>query len=188
MMRSRTLLLILMTILGLLLALGLQGCLFGGGGGEEGGDSGEAADTGEAPGEGEGEAGAPPPGEGMGGPPPGEGAEGMPTPPGGETDGEDAGMPSPAGAAGAGGGANASGLVEEGMDAKRAGNYQVALEKFEAAVAADPSSVDAHWGLAWVAAELGNTDQAVTEFQKVIDLGASQDRAQEAQDALDRLQ
>jgi len=188
-MRPRTLILILVSILGLLLAMGLQGCLFGGG--DEGG---EAADTGEG-GEGAemgppedmgppGEMGAPeemgPPGE-MGEPgamegPPGEGA-GAPMPP------AEAGAPEAAAPAGA----DVSALVEEGMAAKHTGNYTLAQQKFEQAVAANPNSLDAHWGLAWIYAEKEMTEQAKMEFQKVIDLGATGEKLSGAQDALQRL-
>jgi len=187
-MRQRNLLLIVIAILGLLAVMGLQGCgLFGGGGGDE-----EAAGT-------EGAEGMPeegmPPDEGMGGPPPGEmgGAppEGAP--------GEEAGMPpmdeEPGeGPAPATGGADAGALVAEGMATKHQGNYVTARQKFEAAVAASPDNADAHWGLAWIYAEMADAGdasmkaKAIEEFQTFLQLGGTQEQVAEAEAALERLQ
>ncbi len=187
-MRPRTLMLVLMSILGLLVALGLQGCLFGGGGGDESAEGGgPPPEAGPMP------EGGPPP-EGM----PGEMAEpmppgemGEPTPPGAEMGGPpgEPGMEMPGAEMGAPApGADASALVSEGTQAKRVGNYTEARSKFEAAVAADPSNLDAHWGLAWICAEIGDTAKAVEEFNTVLQLGATGDMAAEAEAALDRLQ
>lgn len=194
-MRTRTALLMLMGMVALLLMLGLQGCLFGGGGGEE---------SAEAPPTGGGEA-APPPGE-MGGPPP-EGEMGAP-PPEGEMGGPPAegemggpppeaemGAPAEGGEMGAAGGGDAAALAREGMTLKHQGNYTAAKQKFEAAIAADPNNLTAHNGLAWVLAEMADATgdealktQAIAEFEKVIELGASGSMASEARAALQRLQ
>lgn len=187
-MKPRTFVLILLTSLGLLTALGLQGCLFGGGkraaesagGPEAAGPPAGEMPPGEMPGE------MPPGGEMAGAAPP---AEGMPgeVPPGEEMPGEMGATPAPAA------GGDASALVEEGMRAKHAGNYAEARAKFEAAVAADASNLQAHWGLAWVYAELADAgaadlkDKAIAEFNTVLELGASGEMAEEAQAALKRL-
>lgn len=160
-MKPRTLLLILMTILGMLLALGLQGCLFGGS------DEDEAADA-----QFDEEMGEPSPEMGMG----------MPMDDDMMMDDPDMAGDMPAAPAG-----GADALVAEGMEAKHDGNYVLATEKFEAAVAADPSDVDAQWGLAWVYAESGRPGEAIAAFEAVIELGASADRIQEAEAAIGRL-
>jgi len=180
-MRPRTLMLILMSILGLLLALGLQGCLFGGGGDESAEGGGEMPEGGPPPEGMPGEMGEPmPPGE-MGEPmPPGAEMGGPPGEPGMEMPGEGAG-PAP-------GGGDASALVSEGMQAKRVGNYTEARARFEAAVAADPSNLQAQWGLAWICAEMGDKAKAIDAFNAVLKLGATGDMASEAEAALDRLQ
>ncbi len=150
-----------MTIIGLLVAVGIQGC------GDNGEDELDNDEIGEDVGEidFEDDMEMPPPDEMA--PPPDD----MPAP--------DVMMPD---------GADAASLVADGMQAKHAGDYQRALESFEAAVAADPSNVDAHWGLAWVSAESGRTERAVEAFETVIQLGASPDKVQEAEAALQRLQ
>ena len=195
-MRQRSLLLIGIAILGMLVVLGLQGCLFGGGGGDEAADSGgEAAE------------GAPDGAEGM----PAEGAEGMPAEPGepgemppeggmggpppGDMGGAPGEMPmegTPPAEAGAGG--DAGTLVAQGMAAKHDGDYVTARAQFEAAIAAAPDNVDAHYGLAWVLAEMAASgqpnlkSQAIAEFQKVLELGGTDDQIEKATKALDRLQ
>lgn len=185
-MRPRTALLVLMGMVALLLMLGLQGCLFGGGGGGE--ESAEAPPM-------EGGEAAPPPGE-MGAPPPGEAG----APPPGEMgappmEGEPAAMPMEGGEMAAGGGGDAGALAQEGLALKHQGNYAEAKAKFEAAIAADPNNLVAHNGLAWILAEMASTHgdtaaktQAIAEFNKVIELGASGAMASEAQAALQRLQ
>ncbi len=91
-------------------------------------------------------------------------------------------------------GGDASAMVSEAMQLKHAGNYAEARSRFEAAVAADPSNLDAHWGLAWIYAEMADAgaadlkDKAVTEFNQVLQLGATGDMAAEANAALQRLQ
>jgi len=194
-MRPWTLVVTLLAVLGLLLTLGLQGCLFGGGGGDEAAE-GEAPPPEGGPGEmPPGEMGAAPPGEGPppempgGEMPPGEGPPaGMPPGemPGGEAPGMMGGEPAAGG--------DAAAMVSEAMQAKHAGNYAEARTRFEAAVAADPSSLDAHWGLAWIYAEMYDAgaadmkDRAIAEFNQVLQLGATGDMADEANAALARLQ
>ena len=148
------------------------------------GEMGEAPPPGEMPG------GEMPPGEMPGGEmPPGEMPPGeMPggEMPGGEMPGMMGGEP--------GGGGDASAMVSEAMRAKHAGNYAEARTTLEAAAAADPSSLDAHWGLAWIYAEMYDAgaadmkDRAIAEFNQVLTLGATGDMADEANAALQRLQ
>ncbi|MEA3400565.1 MAG: tetratricopeptide repeat protein [Armatimonadota bacterium] len=198
-MRPRTSLLIVLTVLGMLLAFGLQGCLFGGGGEEAAEEGGEAAGPpgGEAPGGMPGEMGGAP-GEMAG--PPGEAGPAGGGPPAGPEGGMEPGMPGEAAGPGMGMGAmpgeeaepavggDAAALVKEGMNLKHQGRYTAARDKFEAAIAADASNVDAHWGLAWILAEMGETDKAIEQFETVKELGASPERIAEANKALDRLQ
>lgn len=197
-MRPRAVLLVLMGVVALLLMLGLQGCLFGGGGGGEESagappaEGGEAAPPGEMGGPPPGGEGAPPPGE-MGAPPPGDAGAPPPGEMGGPPPGEP-GAPPPGGAPAAGGG-DAAAMAREALNLKHAGNYAEAKTKFEAAIAADANNVDAHYGLAWILAEMAGTHgdaaaktQAIAEFNKVIELGASGAMASEAQAALGRLQ
>ena len=128
--------------------------------------------------------GGPPAGEagpmhGAGGPMPG----GMPGA-GGPMPG--AGGPMP-GAAAPTMGADADSLVDEGMAAKAAGDYDRAESKLRDAIAADITNEDAHWGLAWILAGLRQTDEAISEFQEVIELTIDEERRSEAQAAISRL-
>lgn len=186
MMRQRNLLLVVVTVLGLVVTLGLQGCLFGGGG-DEGAVEGEGAEG--APAEGAeaapGEVGEMPGEGGMGGPPPGMEGEGAPA--------EATDAPVAEGTAAAGGG-DAEAMVDEAMAAKHDGDYVTARQQFEAAVAADDSNAEAHWGLAWIYAEMadaGNADmkpKAIEQFHKFLEIGGTADQVAEAEDALERLQ
>jgi hypothetical protein len=191
-MRRRNLLLIVVTIMGLVVALGLHGCgLLGGDDEAAEGEAAEGAAEGPAM---EGEAG---PGEapsGEAGEMPGEGGMGGAPPPG--MDGapaEDTAAPTAAAPADAGGG-NAEALVDEGMAAKHAGDYVTAREKFEAAIAADPDNGHAHWGLAWIYAEMAASGQpsmepqAIEQFQKFLEIGGTAEQVAEAEDALERMQ
>lgn len=160
-MKPQRYILMVLAILAVLVVLALQGCLFGGAGEEEGGEEGgEAPEAGMAEGLAEG-----PPGEGM--------------PAAGE--GEGLGPPTE------GAGTDAASLVAAGMKAKHAGDLDTALQKFEAVVAADPNSIDAHWGLAWVYAQKKMTEKAITEFNKVKTLGADEQKVAEANKAIARL-
>lgn len=186
-MMRRNLLLIVITILGLIVTLGLQGC------GDDEVAEGETPEGGEPAMEGEtpaepGMEGEMPGEPGMGGPPPDDGAPaepGMGGPP--PADG------APAEGAAAPGGADASQLVAEGMAAKHDGDYVTAREKFEAAVAASPDSGEAHWGLAWIYAEMADAgdeamvDRAINEFETFLEIGGTQEQTAEATAALDRL-
>jgi len=167
-MKPQAYILTVLAILAVLALLLIQGCLFGGGGGEEGGETGAPAE-----GTGEGMAGAPE-GEGM---PEGAPAEGLPEGGGGE------GLGAPT----EGAGTDVASLVAAGTKAKHAGDLDTALQKFEAAVGADPNSIDAHWGLAWIYAQKKMKEKAITEFNRVKTLGADEEKAAEADEAIARL-
>jgi len=76
---------------------------------------------------------------------------------------------------------------EQGRRLKAQGRYKEAAEELQAATAADPNYVEAHWVLGWVLIELKDTDGAAKAFRKVIELAPGTDRAKEAQKALERL-
>jgi hypothetical protein len=179
-MKKQSYLTMVLVVLGVLALLAVQGCLFGGRGGEEEGGT-EPAETGAEPGAPpEAEAGAEAPGEAM---PPGAetgpeaGEAGAPMPPGFGPE-ETAPAP-PAG--------DAASLVAAAMKAKHGGDIPTAQRHYEAAVAADPNNVDAHWGLAWIYSQKGMKEKAITEFNKVKSLGASADKVAEADAAIARL-
>jgi tetratricopeptide (TPR) repeat protein len=192
-MMRRNLLLIVIVILGLIVTLGLQGCgLLGGGDDAAEGEAAEGEAAAGAEAEGPGAEGMPaqgpeagPAGPGMGGPgPEGAAPEGM----GGPAPG------APAQGTADVGGPDASKLVAEGMAAKRDGDYVTARKRFEAAVEANPDSAEAHWGLAWIYAEMADAgneameDRAIEEFETFLELGGTQEQVQKATNALDRLQ
>ncbi len=170
-MRPQKSLLILIVVLAMIAVFGLQGCgLFGGGG--------DDADGGEA-------------GEGGPGMEPGMGPGGPGMEPGGaapeEPTDDEVGMDTSSGGTDVATAADATALVAQGMEAKNAGNLELASRKFQAAIVANPREVDAHWGLAWVAADMGDTEKAIRHFEMVKKLGASADRIAEADAALERL-
>ncbi len=78
-------------------------------------------------------------------------------------------------------------LCEQGLALKRAGDLERAVAAFEQALALDPNSVQAHWGLAWVLAARGRREEAVREFRLVVDLSPDDDLVAEATAALRRL-
>ncbi len=120
------------------------------------------------------------------------GGGGGPPMPGEARPGPEAGPPMPGGP-GAGAGppmpmmSGAADLVEEGMAEKRAGRFERAVLKFEAALLEDLDNEDAHWGLAWTLADQGKKSQAVAEFEKLLDLTQDPDRVSEAEAAIGRL-
>ena len=135
----------------------------------------------------------------VGGPPGlAPGAPGAGGPPGMPAAGGPPGMPGMPGMPGAaapgmiGGeaavGADAATLVEEAMEAKEAGKSDEAESKFRDALAADLTNEDAHWGLAWVLAQKGETQKAIVEFEEVLGLTIDPERRSEAQQAIDRLE
>ena len=173
-MKPQRYILMVLAILAVLVVLALQGCLFGGGA-EEGGQEG-GGQVGETPEAGAGQQGMM------------EGPEGAGTPQAAPAEGamqgaEGEGPGAPAGGAGA----DVASLVAAGMKAKHAGDLDTAAQKFEAAAAANPTSIDAHWGLAWVYAQKKMTEKAITQFNKVKSLGADEQKVAEADKAIARL-
>jgi len=90
-----------------------------------------------------------------------------------------AGPPSPA--------EDVTSLCEQGLALKRAGDPERATAAFEQALALDPDSVKAHWGLAWVLAARGRREEAIREFRLVVHLSPDDDLVAEAAAALRRL-
>ncbi len=78
-------------------------------------------------------------------------------------------------------------LVAEGMAAKRVGKLDEAASKLQQAVARDPNSVDAHWGLAWVLASQEKNQKAIAQFEQVLELTDDQEKVREAKAAIERL-
>jgi len=176
-------LLLALSILALIVAT-VGGCLFGGGADEQ-------AEGGEMPG---GEMLGPP---GEMGPPGGEmpGPPGDMGPPGGEMPGPPGDMGPPGemapppdmpgaepGPPAAGGGSAAKAL-----QLKQQGNYDAAAAEYRKVIAADSEDADAHWGLAWILAEQGKTDEAKGEFETFLGLSDDQAKMKKAEAALQRL-
>lgn len=78
-------------------------------------------------------------------------------------------------------------LLREALEAKRKGDLELAFTKYVAVLLKEPSSVDAHWGLAWVLASKGEKEAAIEHFEKVVELSPDPQRKKEAQAALGRL-
>lgn len=157
------------TVLTVLLLIALVATLVVVGGcGKKQADTGTSAQGAAAPGAGA--AGGPPPGMGgpAGGPPPGMGG--------------------PPGIGGAPSGGDAAALVDEGMAAKDAGDVDEAAAAFQEAIAADPSNEEAHWGLAWVLAQQKKNDEAIEEFEMVLEMTADPEHQSEAEAAIERLE
>jgi len=132
--------------------------------------------------------GAGPGGGPMAGPGGGSGGGPMGGPGGAPMGGPGAGPGMATPEAGEEAGMDAGALVEEGMAAKAAGDYDTAIAKLVEASAAEPMNEDACWGLAWLYAEKGRTDEAVEMFNKVLEMTQDPTRQSEAQAALERLQ
>jgi hypothetical protein len=165
-MMRRSYILTVLAIFALLITVSLQGCLFGGGGGDEASGGGEAGD-GAAPAD----AG----GEMMGG-----GAEGGAPAADGEMDmgmgGEEmGGVP-----------AAASGAAAAALNVKHSDDWSGAAAQCEAALAANPDDAEAHRVLAWI---LADTDAAgaIEHFNAYLASGAEGSDADEAKAAIERL-
>ncbi|MGQ9732427.1 MAG: tetratricopeptide repeat protein [Candidatus Zipacnadales bacterium] len=78
-------------------------------------------------------------------------------------------------------------LLTEALAAKRAGNLELAFTKYMAVLQAEPNSVEAHWGLAWVLATKNEKEAAIEHFQKVVELSHNPQQVKEAKAALIRL-
>ena len=182
-MMRRSYVLMVLAIFALLITVSLQGCLFGGGGGDEASGGGEAGDGaapadagGEMMGGGEMPGGGAPGGEMMGG-----GAEGGAPAADGEMDmgmgGEEmGGVP-----------AAASGAAAAALNVKHSDDWSGAAAQCEAALAANPDDAEAHRVLAWI---LADTDAAgaIEHFNAYLASGAEGSDADEAKAAIERLQ
>ena len=60
--------------------------------------------------------------------------------------------------------------IAAGYEALRAGDLPAARRSYAAALAADPSNIDAHLGFATIEARLGNTPAAASHYRRVLDL------------------
>ena len=78
-------------------------------------------------------------------------------------------------------------LLKEALQAKRQGDLELAFTKYIAVLLANPGSVEAHWGLAWVLAAKGEKEAASEHFAQVIALSGDPVRVKEAKAALARL-
>ncbi len=188
-MKSRTLLFVI-AILALTTAL-MSGCLFGGGA-DDGGEEAAPGEEGmppEGPGEG-------PPGEMA--PPPEPGGEGDFAPPGGPPGEAPAGPESlgpPEGGPGGPPAGPGGGSVDDAMDMKHDGNYEGAADELNRVLASDPNNAEAHWALAWILAEQGQTnndatkiEQAKQHFNQFINMSSDQSKISEAEAAIARLE
>jgi len=61
-------------------------------------------------------------------------------------------------------------LVQQGIEDKNAGRLDDAEMKLRAAVLEEPNNEDAHWALAWTLAQAKKKAEAITEFNKVLEL------------------
>jgi tetratricopeptide (TPR) repeat protein len=68
---------------------------------------------------------------------------------------------------------NVEQLVNEGWDQFKSGNYQLALEKFEEAIAIDNNYAEAYNGAGWSSARLTNLSDAVAYFNQSISKNSS---------------
>ena len=184
-MRSRSYVLTVLAVLALLVALGMQGCLFGGGGEEAGGET-PSGEEGTPAG---GEEGAPA-GETMGGgeapAPEGEGA------PPSEMMGGDAGAPPegggemPMGGEAPMGEAAGGGATDEALQTKRAGDWDAAQQQLEQILAANPNDAEAHRILGWILVD-DSPAEATQHFNAYLQSGAQGEKAEEVKAALERL-
>jgi hypothetical protein len=113
-------------------------------------------------------------------PPPGNVAPTMAAPPadpGGEA-GTDSGQPD----------AELARLVREALEAKQAGDLELAFTKYVAVLLRDAKHVEAHWGLAWVLATKGEGEAALEHFRKVVEFSDNPQQVREAQAAIARLE
>jgi tetratricopeptide (TPR) repeat protein len=68
---------------------------------------------------------------------------------------------------------NVEELVNEGWEQFKSGNYQLALETFQDAIARDNNYAEAYNGAGWASARLTNLSNAVSYFTQCISLNAS---------------
>jgi tetratricopeptide (TPR) repeat protein len=92
-----------------------------------------------------------------------------------------------AASAGAGGGASANILYNQGAIAWNANDFPKAKEHFEAAIKADPNYAEAHFMLGKVLLNLGKLAESMAEFQTYVKLAPTGQNAKEAQSNIDQL-
>ena len=196
-MQLRTVLAVLVVLALVVSLLALVGC-----GNKKAADTGagpaagaEGADGSGAPAAGGAKPAAAQPGAGPAGGPPGASPAGGPPgarPAGGPPGARPVGGPPGGGPPGGGppgaavGGGNAGALVEEALNLKRIGQLDDAVAKFREALAADPKSEPAHYGLAWTLALQGKKAEAAAEFQTVVQTSTNPTHKNEASQALKR--
>ncbi len=78
-------------------------------------------------------------------------------------------------------------LLDEALQAKKAGDLELSFTKYIAVLLSDPENVGAHWGLAWVLAIKGEKEAALEHFGKVAELSDDPERVREARAAIARL-
>ena len=88
---------------------------------------------------------------------------------------------------GAGAGASANILYNQGAIAWNANDFQKAKEHFEAAIKADPNHAESHFMLGKVLINLGKLEEAATEFETYLKVAPSGLNAKEAQSMFDQL-
>ncbi len=59
-------------------------------------------------------------------------------------------------------------LIEEGWKEYIAGNYDIAIEKFQRALNEDPNNAEAYNGIGWSKAKLGLVEQSIDSFKSAI--------------------
>lgn len=179
-MMRRSYVLMVLAIFALLVTVSLQGCLFGGGGGDEASGGDEAGGEGAAPADAGGEMMGG--GEMPGGGAPGGEAPGGEMMGGGEMPSEDMGM----GGEEMGGAPAAASGGAAALSVKRSGAWGAAAAQCETALAANADDAEAHRVLAWI---LADTDAAgaIEHFNAYLDSGAEGPDADEAKAAIERL-
>lgn len=76
---------------------------------------------------------------------------------------------------------------EKGLKLKRAGQFEQSAGELQAAVAAYPKYLAAHYALGWVYRNLGKNDAATESFREVIRLGPQTTEAVESAKAIQRI-
>jgi tetratricopeptide (TPR) repeat protein len=92
-----------------------------------------------------------------------------------------------AASAGAGGGASANILYNQGAIAWNANDFAKAKEHFEAAIKADPNYAEAHFMLGKVLLNLGKLAESMAAFEAYVKLAPTAQNAKEAQSNIDQL-
>ncbi len=78
-------------------------------------------------------------------------------------------------------------LCDQGRELKNAGELEASVAAYRQAIALDPASADAHYGLAWVQRKQGLDDAAAAEFGMALVLSDDPTILEEAAGALERM-